>query len=109
MSTSGFLKPAETVNTAPVVALGLIGGYLTGRETGNRPLAGVLLAAAGAYAGRTWAAKGGAAATVTLSALYLGGFGASHPLAKRIGPWPSVLAVTGASALASWALVDRRR
>ena len=109
MSASGFFKPAPSVHTAPVVALGLIGGYLTGRETGNRPLAGVVLAAAGAYAGRTWAAKGGAGVTAALSALYLGGFGASHPLAKRIGPWPSVLAVAGASALASWALVDRER
>ncbi|NUL47626.1 hypothetical protein F7P69_20825 [Cellulosimicrobium funkei] len=109
MSESRVFKSAESVRTAPVVVLGLVGGYLTGRETGNRPLAGVLLAAAGAYAGRTWAAKGGAATTVALSALYLGGFGASHPLAKRIGPWPAVLTVTAASALASWALVDREQ
>lgn len=45
---------------------------------------------------------GGAAA---LSALYLAAFGLSHPLAKRIGAWPSVLTVTavasGAAHLAS--------
>lgn len=107
MSETGVFKPAESVVTAPLAALGLVGGYLTARETGVRALGGVVLAAAGAYAGRTWAAKGGAATTVALSALYLGGFGASHPLAKQIGPWPAVLTVAGASALASWALVDR--
>ncbi|QCU76905.1 hypothetical protein E7744_00655 [Citricoccus sp. SGAir0253] len=109
MSDRGVFKPAESVTTAPLAALGLIGGYLAARETGIRPLGGVVLAAAGAYAGRTWAAKAGAPATTALALLYLGGFGASHPLAKRIGAWPSVLTVAGASALASWALVDRRR
>jgi hypothetical protein len=96
------------VQTAPVVAVGLIGGYLAARETGIRPLGGVLLGLAGAYAGRTWLAKGGPVVTAALSALYVGGFGASHPLAKRIGAWPSLLAVTAAAAGASWALVDRK-
>ncbi len=101
-------RSADSVNTAPVVALGLLGGFLAARETGVRPLGGVLLGLAGAFAGRTWLAKGGPAVTAALSALYLGGFGASHPLAKKIGAWPSVLAVTGVAAGASWALVDRR-
>lgn len=103
------LTPATSVSTAPVVALGLVGGYLTARETGIRPLGGVLLGAAGVFAGRTWLAERGPAVTVALSALYVLGFGASHPLAKKIGAWPSVLTVTALSAGASWALVDRRR
>ena len=41
------LKPAREVNTAAVVVTGLIGGWLTARETGIRPLGGVILAAAG--------------------------------------------------------------
>ncbi len=102
------LTPAVSVSTAPVVALGLVGGYLTARETGIRPLGGLVLAAAGVFAGRTWLAKRGPAVTGVLSAVYLFGFGASHPLAKTIGPWPSVLAVTAVNAGASWALVDRR-
>ncbi|MCK6095385.1 hypothetical protein KZX06_05330 [Micrococcus sp. EYE_162] len=102
------LLPADAVTTAPIAALGLVGGYLTARETGIRPLGGVVLAAAGGYAGRTWLAKGGPGVAGALSALYLGGFGASHPLAKRIGAWPAVLSVAGASALGSWALVDRK-
>jgi len=101
------LTPAASVSTAPVVALGLLGGYVTARETGIRPLGGVVLGAAGVLAGRTWLARRGPAVTVALSALYVLGFGASHPLAKKIGAWPSVLAVTAVTAGASWALVDR--
>ena len=47
MSTA--IKPAESVNTAPVVAAGLLGGYITARESGIRPLGGVVLGAAGLY------------------------------------------------------------
>src|SRR5690625_1519638 len=107
MSDEPILKDAREVSTAPVVALGLLGDYLTARETMIRPLGGVVLAAAGAYAGRTWFTKKGAATTVGLSAAYLLGFGLSHPLAKRIGPWPAVLSVTAAAAGASYLLVDR--
>ena len=101
------LLPATSVRTAPLVALGLLGGYAVARETGIRPLGGVVLAAAGAYAGRTWLARRGPAVTAGLSALYVLGFGASHPLARLIGAWPSVLAVTAVATGASWALVDR--
>ncbi|GAA1849953.1 hypothetical protein GCM10009714_34600 [Microlunatus capsulatus] len=95
------------MHTAPVVALGLLGGYLTARETGLRPLGGVVLAAAGVFAGRTWLARRGPGVTAALAAVYVLGFGASHPLAKKIGAWPSVLAVTAVSAGASYVLVDR--
>jgi hypothetical protein len=37
-----------------------------------------------------------------------GAFGLSHPLAKKIGAWPSVLAVSAATAAASYAAADRR-
>jgi len=103
------LRDAADVTTAPIAALGLVGGYVVARESGIRPLGGVVLGAAGLYAGRSWLAKAGGATTAGLAALYLGGFGASHPLAKRIGAWPSVLAVAAVSAGASWALADRRR
>ncbi|GIF17619.1 hypothetical protein BJ973_009416 [Actinoplanes tereljensis] len=32
----------------------------------------------------------------------------THPLAKRIGAWPSVLAVSALTAAASYAAADRR-
>ena len=101
------ITPAEKVSTAPLAALGLIGGYLVARESGIRPLGGVVLGAAGLYAGRTWLAKGGPAVAGALGALYLLGFGASHPLAKKIGAWPSVAAVSTATAAAAYVLADR--
>ena len=100
------LKDAQTVKTAPIVAAGLIGGYLTARETGIRPLGGVVLGLAGVYAGRTWLAKSGPVTTAALAALYVLGFGASHPLAKKIGAWPAVFAVTAATAAAAHFAVD---
>lgn len=90
------LTPASDVATAPVTAFGLVGGYLTARETGVRPLGGVVLGLAGAYAVRTWVARDGTPTAFGLGSLYVATFAASHPLAKRIGAWPSVL---GAAAL----------
>ena len=60
------------------------------------------------WAGRSWAAKTDVPTTVGLSALYVAAFGASHPLAKKVGAWPAVLGVAAASAAASYALSDRR-
>jgi hypothetical protein len=34
-------------------------------------------------------------------------FGVSHPLAKKLGAWPSVLTVTAAAAAAAYVLADR--
>jgi len=95
--------------TAPVVATGLVGGYVVARETKVRPLGGAVLAAAAALAGRQWLRTVGPAGTVALSAVYLGGFGLSHPLAKRIGAWPAVLTAAGVSAASALVVSDRRR
>lgn len=108
MGNAGRIRRPETVNSALVAASGILGGYIAARESGLRYLGTVPLVAGGVWAGRTWLAKGGPAMTAALGALYVGSFGASHPLAKKIGAWPSVLAVTGAVALASYLAVDRR-
>ena len=100
------MKDAREVSTAPLVAVGLIGGFLTARETGIRPLGGIVLAAAGAYAARSWYVKKGWPAATGLSLAYLGGFGASHPLAKKVGAWPAVFAVSAVSAAASYVVSD---
>jgi hypothetical protein len=92
--------------TAPVAAGSLIGGYLVARETGVRPLGGVVLAAGGVVMTRQWARKSGPVKAGALLGIYLGGFGASHPLAKKIGAWPAVLTVSALSAAASWTLSD---
>jgi hypothetical protein len=94
--------------TAPVVAVGLVGGYLVARETEIRPLGGAVLAAAGIVAGRQWLRAVGPVGTAALAAVYVGGFGLSHPLAKRIGPWPAVLTAAGVSAATALLVSDRR-
>lgn len=94
---------------APLVtSAGLIGGFQTARATGNRPLGGTVLAAAGASAFGLWKRDAGTATAAGLTVGYLAAFGLSHPLAKKIGAWPSVYTVTGAVAVASLILGRRR-
>ncbi len=107
MSMIDIKKPKD-VSTALTTTVGLMGGWLTARETGIRPLGGAILAAAGIWAGRSWAAKTDVPTTAFLSALYVGASGASHPLAKKIGSWPAVLSVTALTAGASYALSDSK-
>ncbi|HEX5595218.1 MAG TPA: hypothetical protein VFX61_04215 [Micromonosporaceae bacterium] len=94
--------------TAATTAGSLIGGWQLARRTGNRPLGGVVLAAGGVLAGREWARRTSPAATAALVMVYIGAFGLSHPLAKRIGAWPAVLAVSALTAGASYVVADRR-
>ncbi len=94
--------------TAPLVVAGLVGGFAVGQSTGRRDLAGALFAALGAAAGTSWFRGGGAARALPLGALYVGAMGGSHPLAKKIGRWPAVGAVTAATAAAAYAAHDRR-
>ena len=84
-------------------------GYLVARESGVRPLGGVVLAGAGAWCARTWARRAGPARAGALLGVYAAAFAGSHPLARRIGAWPAVLSAAAASGAASWLLADRRR
>ena len=102
------LKNPKEVNTASLVGLGLVGGWVTARETGIRPLGTVPMIAALSLANRTWVAKGGPGLAVGLTGAFLGAFGVSHPLAKKLGAWPSVIAVTAAAAGAAYALSDAK-
>jgi hypothetical protein len=94
--------------TAPVVAAGLVGGYAAARWSGRRELGGAVLAAAGVVAGRSWARSAGLPTTAALTATYLGAFGASHALAKKVGAWPSVAIVTAAASGAAYVWGDRK-
>ena len=87
--------------SSAIAALGLTGGFLVARQTGRRELGGALFAAAGAWCARAWYRASGPAATAGLTALYVAAMGGSHPLAKRIGAWPSVVAVTAVTVAAS--------
>lgn len=104
---AGYGRGMAKMLTSPLVAAGLIGGYGVARATGVRPLGGAALAAAGVLAGREWLEHKGAGTTAGLSALYVSAFGLSHPLAKKIGAWPSVLAATALAAGATYVIADR--
>ncbi|MGK5554527.1 hypothetical protein ACSNOI_23215 [Actinomadura kijaniata] len=96
------------IPSAAVAASGLIGGYATARFTRRRELGGAVLAAAGAWCARDWARTAGPVPAAALTAIYLGGFGGSHPLAKKTGAWPAVLGVAAVSAASAYAVSDRR-
>jgi hypothetical protein len=89
------------VPSSAIAALGLTGGFAAGRWTGRRDLAGALFTAVGAWCARDWYRASGPAAAASLTALYAAAMGASHPLAKRIGAWPSVIAVTAVTVTAA--------
>lgn len=95
--------------TSPSVvsAAGLVGGFALGRATGRRSLGGVAFAVAGAWCAREWARTSGPVTAGVLTGGYVAAMGVSHPLAKKLGSWPSVLLVSAATATAS-ELVSRR-
>ncbi|MEY9876969.1 hypothetical protein ABH931_006482 [Streptacidiphilus sp. MAP12-33] len=96
------------VPSSLIAATGLVGGFAVARATKRRELGGVALAAAGGLAARQWQKAAGPKAAAGLGGLYLAAFAGSHPLAKKLGAWPSVLTVAGTVALASWAVADRK-
>lgn len=95
--------PSSVLTTA-----GLIGGYSAARAF-DRRLGGAVLAACGAAAFASWRRSAGLPAAAALSAVYTGAFGLSHPLSKKMGAWPSVLAVTAATGVTAHMVADRRR
>lgn len=96
------------IPTSALVATGLLGGFELARSTGNRQAGGALFAAVGTLAARSWLRGGGPRRALPLTAVYVAAMGGSHPLAKRIGPWPAVSLVSGAAAAAAYAAHDRR-
>jgi hypothetical protein len=95
------MSDTRTPVSSVVATLGLAGGFLVARRTGRRELGGALFAGAGAWCARDWYRASGPAAAAGLSAVYVAAMGGSHPLAKRIGAWPSVVAVTAVTVAAA--------
>jgi hypothetical protein len=103
MTDSRLVRVVAAPST--VATAGLVGGFAAARATGRRDVGGALFAAAGAYCARAWARRGGRGTAAALTAAYAAAMGGSHPLAKKIGAWPAVLAVTAAVVAASEATV----
>ncbi|MEU1404547.1 hypothetical protein ABZ471_19625 [Streptomyces sp. NPDC005728] len=96
------------VPSSVIAAGGLVGGYAVARWTKKRQLGGAVLAVAGAAAAQQWRKQVGGKAAGALTVAYIAAFAGSHPLAKKVGAWPSVFGVAGTVALASWAVADRQ-
>lgn len=94
--------------TAGVVAGSLVGGYAVARLTGIRPLGGAVLAVGGAWCAVQWVRTAGPLDALGLLGVVGAAFIGSHPLAKHIGAWPSVLGVATLAAATTWATADRR-
>ena len=89
------------LSSTALAVTGLAGGYATGRATKKRPLAAVVLGLAGIAAFLTWKKDAGTGKAIALITAYVASFGASHPLAKKMGAWPAVNTVTAGVALLS--------
>ena len=95
-------------STAVLASGSLIAGFAVAQLTGLRALGGAVLVVGGALCARAWLRKVGPAWTAGLVAVFFGAFVLSHPLAKVIGAWPSVLAVSAVTAATAWLVSDRR-
>jgi hypothetical protein len=91
-----------------LTSAGLLGGFGVARATGVRAAGGGVLGAVGAAVFALVARRSGALRATVVVLAYLGAFGGSHPLAKRLGAWPSVFAVAAATALPAALLAERR-
>lgn len=95
--------------TAPLVAAGLVGGFAAARYTGRREIGGAVFAVAGAICARSWLRSSGPGVMGVLLGTYAAAMGGSHPLAKKLGPWPAVLAVSAVASGAAYGLADNSR
>ena len=94
----------RSLATSALAAGGLLGGFAVARQSHNRQLGGAVLAAVGVACTTRWQKSSGSVRAGALLGTYLVAFGASHPLAKKIGAWPAVATVSAATAAASMAV-----
>jgi hypothetical protein len=94
--------------TALVSAGSLIAGFAAAQLTGIRALGGAVLVVGAVLCARTWWRTVGPAQTAALLMILFAAAVLSHPLAKVISAWPSVLVVSAVTAAAAWLVSDRR-
>lgn len=95
--------------TSVLTAVGLIAGYAVASTSGNRRLGGAVAAAGLGLSWEAWRRRAGMGTACALATTYVAALGGSHPLAKKIGAWPSVLTVATAMGVAAHCFGDRRR
>lgn len=92
-----------------LTSAGLICGYAVARATKHRYLGGIVAAGAGLGAVEACRRRTGAGRAATLGVTYAAALAGSHPLAKKLGAWPSVFAVAAGTAAAAQVLSRRPR
>jgi len=95
--------------TALIAAVTLIAGFAVADATGVRALGGVVLVFGCGWCAIQWLRTRGWPIALTLTLVFLAAFTLSHPLAKSIGAWPSVVIVSAIVALVTYVVADRRR
>ena len=103
-----MMSSLRSVPTAPIVALGLLGGWGMVELTDSRAAGGVVLFVLGCCAGFIWLARDGWLRTVLLAVIYLGSFVLAHVLGHAVGSWPGVIIVAFVAAASSYVWSDGR-
>ena len=99
----------QRLPTAPLAAVGLLGGFGVAVGSGSRPLGGVVMVVCGVPCIAAWLQRDGRRTAAWLTAAGLFAFAASHGLGLVIGAWPSVIVVSAATAALYWQVSDARR
>jgi hypothetical protein len=108
MSTSALTRARTRFPASLLVAIGLAVGFGVAQGTGNRPLGGLVFAAAGIGAGWLCRQRRGWTVTAALGALYLGAFVLAHVLAIGLDwpAWGAVSLVTIVAAGVTYGVAD---
>lgn len=96
------------IPSSVLTSAGLIGGFAVAQASKHRHWGGMVAAGAGLGAVETCRRRAGVIPALALGTTYAGALYSSHPLAKKLGAWPSVFAVTGATAVAATLLARPR-
>ncbi|QUH01292.1 hypothetical protein HUO13_11195 [Saccharopolyspora erythraea] len=98
----------STVAAGALTSAGLVGGFAVAQATRHRYWGGVVAAGAGLGAMRICHRNAGLGRALLLGGSYAAALAGSHPLAKKVGAWPSVFTVTAATAVAAGVLARKR-
>ncbi|HYB29994.1 MAG TPA: hypothetical protein VEF89_25525 [Solirubrobacteraceae bacterium] len=94
--------------TAPIAAIGLIGGFGVAVLSGSRALGGLVLAICGLVCIAIWLQRDGRHTAMMLTIAGLFAFAFSHLLGLLIGAWPAVFLTAAAVAFLYWRASDSR-
>ncbi|GAA0540837.1 hypothetical protein GCM10011581_37880 [Saccharopolyspora subtropica] len=97
-----------SIPSSLLTSAGLIGGFAVARATSHRHWGGVVAAGAGLGAMEACRRRAGVVPALVLGATYAAALTGSHPLAKKIGAWPSVFTATAVTAAAAHLLARPR-